>query len=115
EDFSPGHTAGQRTPCRWLYGPRTLFCYHAASRSAGGELSMSATFLDVRDLRKRYGDTVALDGVSFTVAGGEIFGLLGPNGAGKTTLLSILSCLLQANAGEAFLLGRVLSPDDREL
>ncbi len=56
----------------------------------------------------RYGSTVALDGVTFQVAQGEIFGLLGPNGAGKTTLLSILSCLLEASAGEACLLGRSL-------
>jgi ABC-2 type transport system ATP-binding protein len=72
-------------------------------------------FLDVRELRKHYGDAVALDGVSFTMAEGEIFGLLGPNGAGKTTLLSILSCLLEPSGGEARLLGRSVSLADREL
>jgi ABC-2 type transport system ATP-binding protein len=72
-------------------------------------------FLEVRDLRKHYGETTALDGVSFTVAEGEIFGLLGPNGAGKTTLLSILSCLLEPSGGEARLLGRPISLDDRQL
>ena len=47
---------------------------------------MSETlFLEVTDIRKRYGATVALDGVSLTVEAGEVFGLLGPNGAGKTT------------------------------
>src|SRR5262249_45593436 len=73
------------------------------------------TFLDVRDVHKCYGSTVALDGVSFEVAEGEMFGLLGPNGAGKTTLLSILSCLLEASAGEACLAGRTLHPAAREL
>jgi ABC-2 type transport system ATP-binding protein len=76
---------------------------------------VSRTFLEVRDLYKRYGDTVALDGVSFAVAQGEMFGLLGPNGAGKTTLLSILSCLLEASAGEARILDRKLLPAAREL
>ena len=50
--------------------------------------------LEVRDLRKDYGPTHALVGVSFTVGAGEMFGLLGPNGAGKTTLMSIVSGLL---------------------
>ena len=58
-----------------------------------------AAFVEVRDLRKCYGRTVALAGVTFDVAQGELFGLLGPNGAGKTTLLSILSCLLEADGG----------------
>src|SRR5712692_5936995 len=76
---------------------------------------MSGTFLEVRDVHKRYGSTVALDGITFQVAEGEIFGLLGPNGAGKTTLLSILSCLLEASAGEACLLGRSLLCGTRDL
>jgi ABC-2 type transport system ATP-binding protein len=67
-------------------------------------------FLDVDGLRKSYGRTVALDGVSFQVAAGELFGLLGPNGAGKSTLIAILSCLLPATAGRATLLGEELSP-----
>jgi ABC-2 type transport system ATP-binding protein len=71
--------------------------------------------LEVNDLHKRYGDTVALERVSFQVDEGEMFGLLGPNGAGKTTLLSILSCLLDATSGEARILGRRVSPHDREL
>ena len=74
---------------------------------------MSAPFLEVRDVRKSFGPTVALHGVGFTVAAGEMFGLLGPNGAGKTTLLSILSCLLDASAGEVRLLDRAILPSDR--
>jgi linearmycin/streptolysin S transport system ATP-binding protein len=76
---------------------------------------MTAPFLEVADLHKHYGRAVALSGVSFQVAEGEIFGLLGPNGAGKTTLLSILSCLLEPTSGEARLLGRRIAPTDREV
>src|SRR3990172_5069186 len=57
--------------------------------------------IEVRDLVKRYGDTTALDGVSFQVARGEIVGFLGPNGAGKTTTLRILSTYLTPDAGTA--------------
>src|SRR5712692_8510495 len=76
---------------------------------------MNAPILEVNDLRKRYGSTVALDGVRFEVGEGEMFGLLGPNGAGKTTLLSILACLLPATSGEARILGRKASLTDKEL
>jgi ABC-2 type transport system ATP-binding protein len=76
---------------------------------------MPSPFLAVSDLRKRYGAAAALDGVSFEVHEGELFGLLGPNGAGKTTLLSILSCLLAPTAGEAHLCGQVLSTSNRSV
>ncbi len=76
---------------------------------------MSAAVLNVINLEKRYGQTTALAGVSFQAQAGELFGLLGPNGAGKTTLLSIVSCLLEPTAGEAWILGRKVSTSDRDL
>jgi ABC-2 type transport system ATP-binding protein len=56
-------------------------------------------------LRKRYGRTVALDGLDLTVAAGEVHGFLGPNGSGKTTTIRILLGLLRADGGSARLLG----------
>ena len=61
--------------------------------------------IEVTDLRKRYGSRVAVDGVSFTVERGEIFGILGTNGAGKTTTVECLQGLRQADAGRISLLG----------
>ena len=66
--------------------------------------------LDVRDVRKNYGTLKALDGVSFSVMPGELFGLLGPNGAGKTTLLSILSCLGEPTSGVVLVNGETILP-----
>ena len=57
--------------------------------------------IEVRDLERRFGDVVAVDGVSFTAADGRITGLLGPNGAGKTTTLRTLYGLLRPDAGAA--------------
>jgi ABC-2 type transport system ATP-binding protein len=76
---------------------------------------MAAPMVDIQDIHKRYGDTIALAGVSFQVLEGEIFGLLGPNGAGKTTLLAILSFLLQPTSGDVRLLGHPLSTAGTDL
>jgi ABC-2 type transport system ATP-binding protein len=59
----------------------------------------------VRDLRKSYGQLLAVDGVSFEVHPGEVFGLLGPNGAGKTTTVEILEGLRELDSGEVTVLG----------
>ncbi|MGA2530966.1 MAG: ATP-binding cassette domain-containing protein [Acidimicrobiales bacterium] len=62
--------------------------------------------IQLEDLHKTFGHTVrALDGVSFGVETGAIFGLLGPNGAGKTTVVRILTTVLAADSGRAFVLG----------
>jgi ABC-2 type transport system ATP-binding protein len=60
---------------------------------------MSEPIVNVTDFRKTYGDFVAVDGISFEVEPGEIFGLLGPNGAGKTTTLESLEGLRQPDDG----------------
>jgi ABC-2 type transport system ATP-binding protein len=60
----------------------------------------------VDDLVVRFGDLVAVNGVSFAVEQGEVFGLLGPNGAGKTTTLRVLTTLLRPSAGRALVAGR---------
>ena len=62
--------------------------------------------IEVQDLVKVYGsDTRALDGISFSVAPGELFGFLGPNGAGKTTTIRVLATLLKASSGRASVSG----------
>ncbi|MFI5184370.1 MAG: ATP-binding cassette domain-containing protein [Vicinamibacteria bacterium] len=57
--------------------------------------------IEVRDIVKKFGDFTAVNGVSFTVGDGEIFGLLGPNGAGKSTLIRMLTTLLVPTSGTA--------------
>ena len=61
--------------------------------------------LVVEQLTKRFGDRVAVDAVSFTVAAGEVFGFLGPNGAGKTTTVRMLATLIAPTSGSALVAG----------
>jgi ABC-2 type transport system ATP-binding protein len=61
--------------------------------------------IEVTDLRKNYGETEAVRGISFAVGRGEVFGLLGPNGAGKTTTVEILEGYRERSAGEVAVLG----------
>ena len=70
--------------------------------------------VEVLDLRKQYDPpkgVLAVDGVSFEIAEGEIFSLLGPNGAGKSTTISMLSCLLQPSGGDARVAGHSVVSD----
>src|SRR5690242_11668802 len=61
--------------------------------------------IEVRNLHKRYGDTVAVDDVSLSVERGEIFGILGPNGAGKTTTVECIEGLREPDRGTVRVLG----------
>ncbi len=61
--------------------------------------------IEVNDITKKYGDFTAVDGVSFSVAEGEIFGLLGPNGAGKSTLIRMMTTLIEITGGTALING----------
>ncbi len=65
--------------------------------------------LSVIDLKKAYGNTKALDGVSFEVEPGKIFGLLGPNGAGKTTTIRIALGIIEADSGSVLFKGQKLT------
>jgi ABC-2 type transport system ATP-binding protein len=63
------------------------------------------TVIEAKDLHKRYDQVVAVDGVTFSVRRGEVFGLLGPNGAGKSTTLEMLEGLRDIDSGSAVVLG----------
>ena len=71
---------------------------------------MAEPVLEVDHLRRRFGGTQAVDGVSFRVAAGETYGLLGPNGAGKTTTISMVCGLLAADEGTVRVAGEPMSP-----
>lgn len=66
----------------------------------------------VNNLTKSFDDFVAVDGISFTIESGEIFGLLGPNGAGKTTTISMLSTMLTPTSGTATVNGHDIVTDE---
>ena len=70
--------------------------------------------IEVQSLSKRYGDLLAVDDVSLTAAGGEIFGLLGPNGAGKSTTIGCVSGLLAPSSGRVAVLGHDVVSDGVE-
>jgi ABC-2 type transport system ATP-binding protein len=70
--------------------------------------------LNAQNISRRFGATLALQDVSFTVRSGEILGLIGPNGAGKTTLLEILSGLLPADSGSILWRGELLQARRRK-
>jgi ABC-2 type transport system ATP-binding protein len=67
--------------------------------------------IEVDELSKSYGETLAVDGLSFTVEGGEVLGLIGPNGAGKTTTLRSLAGIIHPTAGRIRLAGHDLADD----
>jgi ABC-2 type transport system ATP-binding protein len=73
------------------------------------------SIIEVEGLRKAYGGKVAVDGVSFTVGQGEIFGLVGPNGAGKTSIVETLAGLRRPDAGTVRVLGHDPANERREL
>ncbi|MEW6546776.1 MAG: ABC transporter ATP-binding protein [Bacillota bacterium] len=66
-------------------------------------------------LGKRYGDTVAVDGLTLEARPGEILGLLGPNGAGKTTTIRMLACLISPSSGQAWVAGHRVGERDGEI
>jgi ABC-2 type transport system ATP-binding protein len=73
-------------------------------------MAASHAALEIHDARKRFGATPALDGMSLTLAEGELLGLLGPNGAGKTTLIRAIAGRLRLDGGSITLFGEPLLP-----
>ncbi len=71
--------------------------------------------VEVRELVKDYGNLRAINGISFEVNEGEIFGLIGPNGAGKTTALRVIATLLQITSGSVRVFGYELPKEAGEV
>jgi ABC-2 type transport system ATP-binding protein len=86
-----------------------------AEHGATSAPAIGAPIITVTDLRKRYGTLTAVDGVSFEVGEGEVFGILGPNGAGKTTTLEMIEGMRPIDAGEAVIDGVDVKADPREV
>ncbi len=71
--------------------------------------------VQVENLHKNFNDVQAVRGASFEIKKGEIFSLLGPNGAGKSTVISMLSCLLEPTAGEAWVMGHSILKEPQQV
>src|SRR6478736_10529317 len=71
--------------------------------------------IEIRDLRKNYGNKAAVDGLSLTVPRGSFFGFLGPNGAGKSTTIRMLTGLIPPTSGSIALLGMPMPDQELEI
>ena len=80
----------------------------ASPEAAGREVS-----LELIGLSRRFGSVVALDGLTFSVPPGEVFGFLGPNGAGKTTTMRAIFGVVALEAGQVRWQGRPVTEEDR--
>ena len=84
-----------------------------SDQNNGAPLNMDGSVIQATDIRKLYGDHVAVDGITFSVQPGETYGLLGPNGAGKTTSMRMLSGLSPVNSGSINVAGIDVVKDNR--
>ena len=106
----PGYEPGQFLRyCTWKTINKN--CYNRDMRTQG----TAGPVIEVRGLRKLYGNAEAVTGIDLRVAKGEVFALLGPNGAGKTTILEILEGHWDRSAGEVWVLGYDPRGNDRAL
>jgi len=71
--------------------------------------------LKVENLYKEFGNVKAVEGISFEVKKGQVFGLLGPNGAGKSTTISIISTLLNPTSGDVLFEGKSILKDPKSI
>jgi ABC-2 type transport system ATP-binding protein len=107
----PGPTADTADPevsrVRTHAGPLSTAARRREPAAASGPPAIV-----VEQLTKRFGDRVAVAGVSFSVSAGEVFGFLGPNGAGKTTTVRMLGTLIAPSSGSAAVAGIPLAPEN---
>ena len=75
----------------------------------------SPTVISARNLTKRYGELVAVDGIDFDIRRGECFGFLGPNGAGKTSTMKMISCVAPVAGGELLVDGKDVTREQRAI
>lgn len=71
--------------------------------------------VEIKNLTKKYKDITAVDDLSLSIGGGELFALLGVNGAGKTTTIKMLSCLCRPTSGDALLCGVSISEQPQKV
>lgn len=106
------HTASLEAAFITLLGKKSRVNGYLPSETPTRATKADEVAIEARDLSKQFGDFVAVDHVSFRIQRGEIFGFLGSNGCGKTTTMKMLTGLLPASGGKAFLFGHQVNATD---
>ena len=90
-------------------------CNNEGKVSFDKSISTSDAAIEVSNLKKIYGDLVAVNSISFSVRKGDVFAFLGPNGAGKTTTVEMIESIRQPTAGDIKLLGKDIKTSFKEI